>query len=354
MATFEQHIEGLTQIDITASSAPTIDELTEILKEGLIHTVNTITTLKPEELPKFTETTNSTSNVTKQGKVLSITREHNSQTILRPCTPINPSLRTEAADIDSLHYRSKYNPAYYELNNTLFCVPAPNDTTDNDLVVTQVKYDTGLVATDNYNAGAVLYFPTDYEYLLGLYGAAMACNAQANNINNNMPTAPTAPISPNFSNPEVNLPELPIFNIESPDFKTADIDATIRKEDLDKVDKYFDLFDKNVESYTKKFDNEVKIYENELEIFKSDLENLTKDADRKTQVETSEYQGQLELYKNELQFFQTDLQEAAAQYKWYTSQYVTFMSQYNQALGIKFKQPQQQQGEPKKRRKEGE
>ena len=46
MATFEEHIEGLTQIDITATSAPTINELTEILKEGLIHTVNTITTLK--------------------------------------------------------------------------------------------------------------------------------------------------------------------------------------------------------------------------------------------------------------------------------------------------------------------
>jgi len=35
MATFEAHIEGLTQIDITTSSAPTQDELTEFLQEAL-------------------------------------------------------------------------------------------------------------------------------------------------------------------------------------------------------------------------------------------------------------------------------------------------------------------------------
>ena len=36
MASFEVHIEGLTQIDIGASTHPTTDELTEILQEGLV------------------------------------------------------------------------------------------------------------------------------------------------------------------------------------------------------------------------------------------------------------------------------------------------------------------------------
>ena len=34
MATFEEHIEGLTQIDITTSSAPTINELSQFPKIG--------------------------------------------------------------------------------------------------------------------------------------------------------------------------------------------------------------------------------------------------------------------------------------------------------------------------------
>ena len=345
MASFEEHIEGLTQIDITATSAPTINELTEILKEGLIHTVNTITTLKPEELPKFTETTNGTGGVAKQGKVLSVMREHNSQTILRICTPINPSLRYESTDTDSLHYRSKYNPAYYELNNTVFCVPAPNDASNNDLVVTQVKYDTGLVATDNYNAGAVLYFPTDYEYLLGLYGAAMACNAKANDINNNMPVAPEVPSSPDLSIEGVTIPETPSFDIDSPAISLTSVLSNINNEDLDKADKLLSLFDKDLELYNKKFDNESKIYEKELEVFKSDLETLSSDADRKTKVELDEYTKKLELYASKVEFFKDDLEEAAVQYKWYTSQYIAFMNQYNSAMGISMPKPKEERKE---------
>ena len=40
---------------------------------------------------------------------------------------------------------------------------------DNDIVVTQVHYDTGLINSDNYQAGAIDYFPDEYEYLVALY-----------------------------------------------------------------------------------------------------------------------------------------------------------------------------------------
>ena len=36
MPTYEEHIEGLTQIDITATSSPSTDDLTEILKNAVI------------------------------------------------------------------------------------------------------------------------------------------------------------------------------------------------------------------------------------------------------------------------------------------------------------------------------
>ena len=69
MASFEEHIEGLTQIDIDSSSTPTTNELTEMLVEGLINTVNMIITLKPQEVPKFTKTTNATGSVVKKGQL---------------------------------------------------------------------------------------------------------------------------------------------------------------------------------------------------------------------------------------------------------------------------------------------
>ena len=168
MATFESEVEGLTGIDITTETEPNQTQLTEFLRDGIIEVVNRIITLVPGEIPKFTATTESTSSVTKKGKVLSVTREHNSTSILRQCTRIDSSLRYEATNIDSLHYRSKYNPAYYEMDNTIFCVPTPNDTANNDIVVSQINYDTGLNFSDTYNAGSIANFPLDYEYLVAL------------------------------------------------------------------------------------------------------------------------------------------------------------------------------------------
>ena len=96
MATFEEHIEGLTKIDITTTSSPNQTQLTGFLVDGLIDCVNKIINLSPEEISKFTKTTNATDSVAKKGKIISVVREHDSTSILRPCTPINPSLRYEA------------------------------------------------------------------------------------------------------------------------------------------------------------------------------------------------------------------------------------------------------------------
>ena len=191
MARFEEHVEGLTQIDITASSIPTQTQLTGFLVDGVIDCINKFSQHKPEELSKFTKTTNATDSVVKKGKVLSVLREHDSQTILRVCTPIPPQLRYEATDVESLHYRSKYNPGYYELNGLIICVPEASGSGNNDIVVTQVHYDTGLINSDNYLAGVVENFPLDYEYLIALYAASSSCQAAASDIQNNLPIKPT-------------------------------------------------------------------------------------------------------------------------------------------------------------------
>ena len=346
MATFEEHIESITQKDIGTTTSPSTSDLTEILKDTVVITVNNITTLRPEEMFKFTTTTNSTSSVARLGKVLSVVREHDSTSILRPATAINPSLRTSAADKESLNFRSKYNPGFYELDGQIYVVPAAGGS-NNDIVVTQMVYDTGITAGDNYLSGAVDNFPTDYEPLLGLYASAMVCNAKAIEINNNMPSAPTAPNMPDLSIEGVKIPELPVFDIESPTSSLSNALSTINNEDLEKADKLLSVFDKELDLYSKRVENESKLYEKELEVFKSDLENLSKNADRKTKVELDEYTKELELYGAEIQFFKNDLEESAVQYKWYSSQQVSFMNQYNSLLGIKL--PKRKEEKPQKK-----
>ena len=346
MPTYEEHIEGLTQIDITATSSPSTDDLTEILKNAVISTVNNVTVLKPEELSKFTSTTNHTAYVTKVGRILAVAREHDSTSILRPATPINPSLRYEATDKDSLYYRSKFNPGFYELDGKIYVVPAAGGS-DNDIVVTQVSYDTGITASDNYLSGAVDNFPSDCEPSLGLYASAMICNAKAIEINNNMPTAPDVPVAPDFIKDNPLLPELPIFIPQNFEGNLLGVTAAIGREDFELADKQLSLYDKTISSYDKKYEADTAVYQKDLEIFKSELEKESKDADRVSQIEATEYRSELDRYGSEIEFFKSDLQEKLAQYKWYTAQYVTFMSQYNMSLGIKPKAKKEQK-QPRK------
>jgi hypothetical protein len=382
MATFEEHIEGLTQIDINASSAPTTNELTEMLKEGLINTINKIIEFRPGEISKFTKTTHDTGAVPKRGKVLSVMREHDSTAVLRMCTPINPSLRYEATDVESLHYRSKYNPGYYELNGSIYVVPAAGGS-NNDIVVTQVHYDTGFTAGDDYNATAIENFPLDYEYLVALYAASLAANAAASDIQNNMPekpitvpnvTFPDVPASigpPSFGTMNADLPKVPNYVPITPNFDLTKVLLALNNEDIEMADKELELVDKRLQKSDKDKDNNVQVFNKELEVFKADLERLAKNLDRKSQVVATEYKSKLDKYmadiskyekessivmgdfSSKLQKFQQEIgkyaaevQEVTTKYKWYQDLAIGLMNMYNMGImGAPQAAPQEEKGE---------
>ena len=328
MATFEEHIEGLTQIDITTTSVPTQTQLTGFLVNGVIDCVNRIIQYKPEELSKFTKTTNATDSVVKKGKILSVLREHDSTRILRVCTPIAPQLRYEATDPTSLHYRSKYNPAYFELNGLIICVPEASGSGNNDIVVTQVHYDTGLINSDEYNNGVIENFPIDYEYLVALYAAANACQSAASDIQNNMPTKPTLPEIPNLTRIATKLPSLPIYKPAKFSFNSHNIINSIEKEDFDKADQYIKYLEKSFEAYDKREGQENAIYQRDLEVFKSEMDSLIKDSDRNTQIEATEYRNRIFKHQYDVSQYQAEISEKLAKYKWFVEQAAKFFALY--------------------------
>ena len=243
MATFKDHIEGLT--GLTVSTAPTTGELTQFLIDGVKEVVNRIIKLRPDELAKFCKTTDSTTTVAIIGKILSVTRQHDSTSIVRSCSKISPNLRYLATDTSSLHFRSKYNPAYYELDGLIYGVPTPNDDTNNDLVVTQVHYDVGIAHGDTYNNSdsAIDNFPIEYEYLVALYAAIKSLQSalSAINISSFSITASTPasiPGNPTISSPGVAtvsiaaLPTAPVYT--PPVITTTGSDSTTL--DLTKLD----------------------------------------------------------------------------------------------------------------------
>ena len=353
MATFEEHIEGLTQISITSTSAPTQTELTGFLVDGIMDCVNRIIRLNPEELSKFSKTTNATDSVAKKGKILSVLREHDSTTILRPCTPIPAQLRYEATDKESLHYRSKYNPGYYERDGLIICVPEASGSGNNDIVVTQVHYDTGLINSDEYNGGVVENFPLEYEYLIGLYAAAQTCHAAASDIQANMPTAPTPPDIPVFDNDKVEMPLAPTMSTPQLDVSFSKVDSLLAKEDLDAADKAFTRFDKEVELFKQNLETEGIHNSKNSEVFKAELEKVIKDADRELQIQIGEYKSLNDKYTQDISLYTTELSEKVTKYKWFMEQYINFVNQYNGGIMSIAKPREKSQDTQGNRRKQG-
>ena len=164
MADFKIQVEGIT--GLTIGTSPTGDELSQFLVDGIREVINRIITINPIEMTKFCTTTNSTTSVTKIGTILSVMREHDNTNILRSCAAISPENRYDATDVNSLNYRTKYNPGFYELNGSIHCVPEAG-INNNDIVVTQVKYATNT----GHSSTAIEDFPYEYEYLVVQYAA---------------------------------------------------------------------------------------------------------------------------------------------------------------------------------------
>ena len=171
MATFIEEIVGLTGFTIDGSSTPNHTEVQTWIRDGVHDVIHRVIEVKPAEIMKFCSTVTSGSDafVEKTGTVISIVREHNSTTILRPVSKIPSELRVEATDTDSLHYRSKYNPAYYELDGKIYSVPVATNTSDNRIHVTQVTPDTGI--NHGETVANIANFPDEYGYLVTLYAA---------------------------------------------------------------------------------------------------------------------------------------------------------------------------------------
>ena len=169
MATFKEHIEGLTGLSIGTS--PTDDELSSFLNDGIREVVGRIIVLKPEEIDKFTKSETGTfTGIEIHGKITSVMREHDSAHVLRKCDEIHSMDRYDAEDEDSLHYRSKSNPAWYILDQKIFTVPEASNP-DNRMIVNQVKFDTSLKYDDTYNYIAINWFADEYEYLVAQYAS---------------------------------------------------------------------------------------------------------------------------------------------------------------------------------------
>ena len=184
MATFIEQVKALTSIDIDGSSTPTQNELSQFLKDGVMDVTSKHLAIRPQDAHMFTrvtaETTSNDSLSVNGSKIVSVVREAGTDNDWRECREIPIGLQSNVTDADSLHYASKYNPAYMVADtNKISVFPAPGSD-PNAFKVYYVNKDAvnGSGSSLVYSHDDILYFPISKVYLVVTYAAIKSLEAK--------------------------------------------------------------------------------------------------------------------------------------------------------------------------------
>ena len=177
MATFQARVQGITGLTISSSgTSPTEAELTEFLKDGVIDVTNKFLAIDPNMALKFvrssSEQTGQAGFNANDGLVLNVVREAGTNNDWRECTLGNTAYQSRYADIESLHYASKFNPRYIiGGDSSILTFPAPTSGGADSYKVYYVNLDpvNSSDAELAYSHSDLNYFPKDKVYLVVIY-----------------------------------------------------------------------------------------------------------------------------------------------------------------------------------------
>tara|TARA_R100000655_G_C2972392_1_gene190565 strand:+ start:67 stop:741 length:675 start_codon:yes stop_codon:yes gene_type:complete len=181
MATFEEQIEGLTNLAITSTSNPTQDQLSQFIIDGIVDVTTRCIKLKPLESNLFTRDSGlqTANGLDLNGaKIISVVRADGvTAGNFRPCRRIFVADQYMVTDTTSLKYASNYSPAYMEDENGKISVfPAPSDNAGKDSY--KVYYVNNDHSYIDYDCEEISYFPSDKIYLVMTFAAIKAIEAK--------------------------------------------------------------------------------------------------------------------------------------------------------------------------------
>jgi hypothetical protein len=186
MATFEVQIEGLTGLAIDGSSAPTQDEITQFLRDGVIEVTNRCIEIKPEMASVFSRDSGSFQTNGSKGEgithIIAVTRGD------YPCREIPEHLQGRVQDKSSLHYASGFSPVYArDKEGKIYVYPPPAampTVSGNVLYVnTDPVNDSG--ASLLYSHDTIKYFPKDKIYVVILYAGIKSLENKLSSLHGN-------------------------------------------------------------------------------------------------------------------------------------------------------------------------
>ena len=187
MATFQNRVEAQTQFAFGVSTDPSVAELTEFLKDGVLDVTDKWLAGNPQDKELFMDETGlqvAQGADVSGADVISVVRADGiTAGNFRPCRKIHQLMQSQVTDTDSLSFASKYHPVYMLSSDTTVKVfPAPSDNSGKDsykvyYVNNTPKDSSGTSLT--YGDSALGYFPADKAYLVVLYASVKTLEAAA-------------------------------------------------------------------------------------------------------------------------------------------------------------------------------
>ena len=237
MADFQAQVEALSGLTITSSTSPTLTELSQFLKDGVVDVINRCIIISPRERESFSrESAEQTSNGFNPGsnEIIAVLREDGTNNQWYPCRKENIGLQYRVTDTSSLHYASKYSPVYMiSQNRNIHVYPEPSASGNDTFKVLYVNYDAEETdGTDlQYNSTGIKWFPDDKVYLVIIY-------ASIKSLYNALSAHKNPTVVPNFGDAEnlINIEEdaeMLAGRIQTINAQIADYQAKVQESVVD-------------------------------------------------------------------------------------------------------------------------
>ena len=192
MATFEERVESITgeTIASTVSSTGIVKhaQLSTYLNDAVIDVTNRWIATHPNDAQLFTRSTAESASNGGLGvglsNIMSVLRESGTDNDWRACRQISLDQQARVTDINSIHYASKFNPAFWiETDGAVYVAPSAADS--NNAYKVYYVNDTPL-ATDGtalvYDDSDIKYFPNKLVHLVCLKASISVLEAFMNSV----------------------------------------------------------------------------------------------------------------------------------------------------------------------------
>ena len=382
MATFEDQVNGLTNLSIGSSSTdPGQTELSTFLKDGVIDVTSRCISARPQDIENFqreSSTIDSNGGLDLGGaKIISVIREANADgssdgtTVWENCRKVSASMQSSVVDTTSLMYSSKYNPVYIiDDNNKINVYPVASSNNGYKVYyVNNVPTDETNEVTLTHAHSDIKWFPNDKVYLVVLYASIQSLQAAL--ASKSLPSDITFPSIPSPLSLS-SVPNLPSLSGDSVSFTTTaptysgptvvpnfgDAENWISVEEdpemlagrIQTINSQIGEFQAKVQDSVQSFNKENAEYQaqlqvsiqnaqlsskndaNKLQKYSAEISSYQQDNQSKIAKFNSDLQSYTSEVSNKLQDYSAKIQKAVVDYGWMEARAKTLNEQYNNAF----------------------